>query len=58
MTRKSFLKEVEEHPERFSNVVVTRPLMQETLLRHLLFMAGHGEVNYWGELKGNLSIFN
>lgn len=56
-TKEELLLEVEEHPERFSNNVVTRPLMQETLLPTLAFMAGHGEVNYWGELKGIFEHF-
>lgn len=56
-TKEELLQEVEEHPERFSNNVVTRPLMQETLLPTLAFMAGHGEVNYWGELKGIFEHF-
>lgn len=42
---------MEEHPERFSNNVVTRPLMQEFLIPTLAFIAGPGEINYWGELK-------
>ncbi|WMT27914.1 bacillithiol biosynthesis cysteine-adding enzyme BshC [Bacillus aerius] len=57
-TKDELLQEVEEHPERFSNNVVTRPLMQETLLPTLAFMAGHGEVNYWGELKGIFEYFD
>ncbi|USY30528.1 bacillithiol biosynthesis cysteine-adding enzyme BshC [Bacillus safensis] len=56
-TKEELLQEIEEHPERFSNNVVTRPLMQETLLPTLAFMAGHGEVNYWGELKGIFEHF-
>ncbi|KML03576.1 hypothetical protein VL05_08345 [Bacillus stratosphericus] len=57
-TKDELLQEVEEHPERFSNNVVTRPLMQEALLPTLAFMAGHGEVNYWGELKGIFEYFD
>ncbi|MDM5297817.1 bacillithiol biosynthesis cysteine-adding enzyme BshC [Bacillus pumilus] len=57
-TKEALLQEVEEHPERFSNNVVTRPVMQETLLPTLAFMAGHGEVNYWGELKGIFEHFH
>ncbi|MBM7586731.1 bacillithiol biosynthesis cysteine-adding enzyme BshC [Bacillus pakistanensis] len=38
-------------PERFSNNVVTRPLMQEWLFPTLAFIAGPGEIAYWGELK-------
>jgi len=56
-TKEELLQEIEEHPERFSNNVVTRPLMQETLLPTLAFMGGHGEVNYWGELKGIFEHF-
>lgn len=40
-----------EHPEKLSNNVVTRPLMQETLFPTLAFIAGPGEIAYWAELK-------
>ncbi|WP_223066358.1 bacillithiol biosynthesis cysteine-adding enzyme BshC [Paenibacillus caui] len=38
-------------PERFSNNVLTRPLMQEALLPVLGFVLGDGEIAYWGLLK-------
>jgi bacillithiol biosynthesis cysteine-adding enzyme BshC len=38
-------------PERLSNNVVTRPLMQEWLFPTLAFIAGPGEIAYWSELK-------
>lgn len=47
---------MEEKPECFSNNVVTRPLMQEFLIPTLAFIAGPGEVNYWGELKQAFSL--
>ncbi|MEG7334244.1 bacillithiol biosynthesis cysteine-adding enzyme BshC [Bacillus sp. 0102A] len=47
---------IEEHPERFSNNVVTRPLMQEYLIPTLAFIAGPGEINYWGELKQAFTV--
>ncbi|WP_335870512.1 bacillithiol biosynthesis cysteine-adding enzyme BshC [Bacillus sp. 2205SS5-2] len=42
---------LEESPHMFSNNVVTRPLMQEWLFPTLAFIAGPGEIAYWGELK-------
>ncbi|XQY93405.1 bacillithiol biosynthesis cysteine-adding enzyme BshC [Metabacillus sp. HB246100] len=39
------------HPERFSNNVITRPIMQEWLFPTLAFVAGPGEITYWAELK-------
>ncbi|TDM03932.1 bacillithiol biosynthesis cysteine-adding enzyme BshC [Macrococcus carouselicus] len=37
-------------PERFSNNVVTRPLMEELMFNTLAFIGGPAEVRYWGEL--------
>jgi bacillithiol synthase len=48
----SQLEEIlQSEPHRFSNNVVTRPLMQEWLFPTLAFIAGPGEIAYWGELK-------
>jgi bacillithiol biosynthesis cysteine-adding enzyme BshC len=52
LTKEQMQAYLEEHPERFSNNVVTRPLMQEWLFPTLAFIAGPGEIAYWGELKG------
>ncbi|TDL98781.1 bacillithiol biosynthesis cysteine-adding enzyme BshC [Macrococcus brunensis] len=51
----SFTKEevrsmIETSPERFSNNVVTRPLMEELMFNTLAFIGGPAEVRYWGEL--------
>jgi bacillithiol biosynthesis cysteine-adding enzyme BshC len=46
-----------EFPERISNNVVTRPLMQELLFPTLAFIAGPGEIAYWAELKKVFEIF-
>jgi bacillithiol biosynthesis cysteine-adding enzyme BshC len=39
------------HPERLSNNVITRPLMQEFLFPTLAVVLGPGEIAYWGLLK-------
>ncbi|MEF2964681.1 bacillithiol biosynthesis cysteine-adding enzyme BshC [Paenibacillus sp. M1] len=46
-TRDELLAELELHPERFSNNVLTRPLMQDTLLPVLGAVLGSGEIAYW-----------
>src|SRR5699024_7024133 len=48
----------QEHPEKLSNNVVTRPLMQELLLPTLAFVAGDGEINYWATLKAAFQVLN
>ncbi|MFY0604803.1 MAG: bacillithiol biosynthesis cysteine-adding enzyme BshC [Flavobacteriaceae bacterium] len=45
------LKELEEHPERFSPNVMMRPLYQEVILPNLCYIGGGGEQAYWLELK-------
>ncbi|HEX6923393.1 MAG TPA: bacillithiol biosynthesis cysteine-adding enzyme BshC [Bacillales bacterium] len=52
-----FLAEVESHPNRVSNNVVTRPLMQELLFPTLAFIAGPGEIAYWSTLKEAFRLF-
>lgn len=46
-----------DFPERLSNNVVTRPLMQESLFPTLAFIAGPGEIAYWAELKEVFEVF-
>lgn len=50
-SKKELIQELHQHPERFSNNVVTRPLMQEWLLPVLAFISGPGELLYWATLK-------
>lgn len=45
------LKELADHPERFSPNVVLRGLFQETILPNIVFIGGGSEVAYWLELK-------
>ncbi|MGA8943206.1 MAG: bacillithiol biosynthesis cysteine-adding enzyme BshC [Thermoactinomyces sp.] len=42
---------VSKEPARFSNNVITRPLMQEALFPVLFFTGGPGEIAYWSLLK-------
>ncbi|ANH80659.1 bacillithiol biosynthesis cysteine-adding enzyme BshC [Niabella ginsenosidivorans] len=50
-TRETLLREVDEHPERFSPNVILRPLFQEMILPNVLFIGGGGELAYWLQLK-------
>lgn len=45
------LKELDEHPERFSPNVILRGALQETILPNIIFVGGGGELAYWLELK-------
>ncbi|WP_244886903.1 bacillithiol biosynthesis cysteine-adding enzyme BshC [Rossellomorea vietnamensis] len=49
---------LEKSPQSFSNNVVTRPMMQEWLFPNLAFIAGPGEIAYWGELKRAFEYVN
>ncbi|WP_165750383.1 bacillithiol biosynthesis cysteine-adding enzyme BshC [Cellulophaga sp. Z1A5H] len=50
-TKDEVLRELENHPERFSPNVVCRPLYQEVILPNLCYIGGGGELAYWLELK-------
>ena len=52
------LKEVEEHPDRFSPNVIMRPLYQEILLPNLAYIGGGGELAYWFQLKNYFNAVN
>lgn len=45
-------------PERLSNNVITRPLMQEMVFPVLAFHAGPGELAYWSILKNAFRCLN
>lgn len=47
-SKRELLRMAREEPERLSNNVVTRPLMQEFLFPTLSVVAGPGEIAYWG----------
>ncbi|GAB2543026.1 bacillithiol biosynthesis cysteine-adding enzyme BshC [Gracilibacillus alcaliphilus] len=50
-SQKQLLEIAANQPERLSNNVVTRPLMQEKLFPTLAFFAGPSEAAYWSILK-------
>ncbi|GAA4885175.1 bacillithiol biosynthesis cysteine-adding enzyme BshC [Flaviramulus aquimarinus] len=50
-SKSDILKEVSEHPERFSPNVIMRPLYQEVILPNLCYIGGGGELAYWFQLK-------
>ncbi|MDQ0350515.1 bacillithiol biosynthesis cysteine-adding enzyme BshC [Alkalibacillus filiformis] len=53
-----FKQLVYDHPEFFSNNVITRPLMQELVFPVLSFVGGPGEIAYWAALKGAFKALN
>lgn len=50
-SKDEILKELKEHPERFSANVILRGAFQETVLPNIAFIGGGGELAYWLELK-------
>jgi len=46
-SQEELIGELRAHPERFSNNVLTRPLMQDSLLPVLGAVLGPGEIAYW-----------
>lgn len=52
------LKLVEKEPTRFSNNVVTRPVMEEWLFNTVAFIGGPSEIKYWAELNEVFKILD
>lgn len=50
-SKEEILKELKEHPERFSPNVILRGLFQEMILPDIAFIGGGGELAYWLQLK-------
>ncbi|MHA0855838.1 bacillithiol biosynthesis cysteine-adding enzyme BshC [Paenibacillus sp. CMAA1364] len=46
-TEAELLDMLDNHPERFSNNVLTRPIMQDSLFPVLASVLGQGEIAYW-----------
>ncbi|MFT5386154.1 MAG: bacillithiol biosynthesis cysteine-adding enzyme BshC, partial [Saprospiraceae bacterium] len=56
-TKEELEAEIENHPERFSPNVITRPLFQEKILPNLAYIGGGGEIAYWLERKSQFKHF-
>jgi len=52
------LKELEDHPERFSPNVILRGVYQEIILPNLVYVGGGGEIAYWLQLKDLFDFYN
>ena len=49
---------LQREPEKFSSNVVSRPIMQETILPVMAFVGGPGEIAYWAQLKPIFTQFD
>lgn len=56
-TEAEMLKELDEHPERFSPNVILRPIFQELILPNLAYIGGGGELAYWTERKKQFEFY-
>tara|TARA_B110000003_G_scaffold64633_1_gene65339 strand:- start:5683 stop:7275 length:1593 start_codon:yes stop_codon:yes gene_type:complete len=52
------IRELENHPERFSPNVITRTVYQEMILPNICYIGGGGELAYWLELKDYFDILD
>ncbi|WP_391208385.1 bacillithiol biosynthesis cysteine-adding enzyme BshC [Psychrobacillus sp. L4] len=57
-SEEEMLNIAKNYPEKLSNNVVTRPIMQEMVFPVLSFIGGPGEIAYWGTLKTAFELFD
>ncbi|EON85566.1 hypothetical protein D592_09599, partial [Staphylococcus epidermidis 36-1] len=57
-TKQNLLDIIEREPERISNNVVTRPVVEEWLFNTVAFIGGPSEIKYWAELKDVFDTLN
>jgi bacillithiol synthase len=57
LKQEELLTVAKRSPELLSNNVATRPLMQDFIIPTLSFIAGPGEIAYWGLLKEAFTLF-
>lgn len=50
-SKEEIIKELEDHPEKFSPNALMRPIYQETVLPNIAYIGGNAEIMYWLELK-------
>lgn len=55
-TTKELIQMAKTTPEKLSNNVLTRPLMQEFLFPTLAYVGGPGEISYWALLKDTFTL--
>ncbi len=58
LNQEELLALAKQSPEKISNNVVTRPLMQEMTIPVLAFVGGPGELAYWATLKGAFEVLD
>lgn len=56
-SQEKLLQVVDKHPERFSPNVFLRPVMQDVLLPTIGYVAGPGELAYYGQMKPYYQFF-
>lgn len=56
LTHEELMEVAKTTPERLSNNVVTRPIMQEMVFPVLAFVGGPGEIAYWAAFKGAFEL--
>lgn len=57
-SQEEIIKELENHPEKFSPNAVLRPAYQETIMPNLAYVGGNAEIMYWIELKDYFESIN
>lgn len=57
-TTQALLEEIDTRPDRFSPNVFLRPLLQDLLVPTLGYVAGPGELAYYGQMKKMYELFN
>lgn len=58
LSKQELFATCETEPEKLSNNVMTRPLMQDFLFPTLAYVAGPGEIAYWSSLKAMFRLFD